>query len=128
MFLWRKIEIFQSVVVSKLLYACSSAWLLKADLKKLDGFFCNCLRKILGIQASFYSRVSNESVLERAKCRKLSARIRESQLSLLDQVLNDPGKKVLRNVAFHGDSEIPETSFWVRRRGRPRQTRLAPVM
>ena len=124
----RKVQIFRSVIVSKLLYACSSTWLLKADLKKLDGFFCRCLRKILRIPPAFHSRISNDTVLHRAQCQRLSVMVRRSQMSLLDQILNDPDKIVLRNAAFRGGTEIPETTFWIRRRGRPRQAWAEQLM
>ena len=102
-------------------YSSASAWLLKDDLKRLDGFYCRCLRAILGVKASFYSRDSNQTVLQRAGCKEVSSLIRQSQLALLGQVLEDESKRVLRKVAFHGESDDPETAFWVRRRGRPRQ-------
>ena len=124
----RKIRIFQSVIISKLCYACASSWLLKESLKKLDGFFCRCLRTILRIKPSFYSRVSNEAVLELSKCQKLSTKIRNSQLALLEQILTDTDKAVLRNVAFHGHTDVPETAFWIRRRGRPRQNWTEQLM
>ena len=76
----------------------------------------------------FYSRITNDTVLHRAKCQKLSVLVRQSQLNLLAQILNDGDKKALRNLAFHGDSEFPEASLWVRRRGRPRQTWTEQLM
>ena len=45
----RKLELYVSLIESKLRYALSSAWLLKADLRRLDGFQARCLRKILGV-------------------------------------------------------------------------------
>ena len=68
----RKLKLFDSLVQSKLRYAIASAWLLKADLRRLDGFQANCLRNILGIKCSYVSRVSNEKVLEKAGFAKFS--------------------------------------------------------
>ena len=62
----RKLEVFDSVVVSRLLYGLSSAWLNAADIRRLNGFHCRCLRVILGIQPSFVSRISNQKVLREA--------------------------------------------------------------
>ena len=126
--LTRKIEIFTATICSRLVYATASSWLMKSDLRRLDGFFCSCLRKILRIPHSFYSRVSNADVCLRAGCRMLSSSIRESQLKLLGRVMHDPAKKVLRNVAFHGETETSETAAWVRRRGRPRQNWTEQLM
>ena len=60
----RKQRIFEACVVSKLLYGLESLWLLKADFQKLDAFFASSLRKIAGILPSYWSRVSNFSVLQ----------------------------------------------------------------
>ena len=117
---FRKLEIFDAVVVSKLLYSTSSAWLTKGDLRKLDGFHARCLRRILKIQPSYISRVSNDRVRALAKKPPFSELVRRSQLTLLGGVLLDPGKKELRAATFHGDTMMAETHAWVRRRGRPR--------
>ena len=42
----RKIQIFDTCVGSQLLYCLHTAWLNKAELRKLDGFHARCLRKI----------------------------------------------------------------------------------
>ena len=116
----RKLHIFDAAVVSKLRYCTASAWLSKGCLRKLDGFHCSCLRKILGIKASYISRVSNDRVRARAERRKLSWEIRRSQLALLGKVLFDTDKAILKEVTFCADSLTPLTNAWVRRVGRPR--------
>ena len=50
----RKLEVFSAYISSKLRYAVASAWLWKADLRRLDGFQAGCLRKMLGIKALLY--------------------------------------------------------------------------
>ena len=117
---FRKLEIFDAVVVSNPFYSTSSAWLTKGDLRKLDGFHARCLRRILKIQPSYISRVSNDRVRALAKKPPFSELVRRSQLTLLGGVLLDPGKKELRAATFHGDTMMAETHAWVRRRGRPR--------
>jgi hypothetical protein len=124
----RKLELFNSIVVSRLRYATASTWLLKRDLKRLDGFFCSCLRRILRIPHSYYSRVSNASVLQRAGCKMLSESIRDAQITLLGNVLHNPAMKVLREASFHDSTMTPQTAAWVRRRGRPRQNWIEQVM
>ena len=124
----RKLELFNSIVVSRLRYATASTWLLKADLRRLDGFFCSCLRRVLRIPHSFYSRVSNASVLEQAGCKKLSDTIRSAQIALLDDVLQNPALRVLKQASFHGDTLTSQTAAWVRRRGHPRQNWTEQVM
>ena len=36
----RKIQVFKSVIISRLLYGLSSAWLNAAELRRLNGFYC----------------------------------------------------------------------------------------
>ncbi len=123
-----KLELFNCIIVSRLTYANASTWLLKADLRRLDGFYCNCLRRILRIPHSFVSRVSNASILQQAGCKKLSETIRDSQLALLERVLRDPSLEVLKQASFHGNTLTSQTAAWVRRRGRPRQNWIEQLM
>ena len=117
----RKLYIFDALILSKLRYGVASSWLSKSELRRLDGFEAWCLRKMLGIKHSFISRVSNARVRQVAGQAPISAAIRTSQLRLLGQVLTDPCKSVLKEVAFHGgDNLTPETSAYVRKVGRPK--------
>ena len=118
----RKLHIFDAAVLSKLRYGVASSWVSKADLRRLDGFEASCLRKMLGIKPSFVSRISNARVRQIAGTAPFSATVRTLQFKLLGQVLTDPCKQVLREVAFHGgDALTPETSAYVRKIGRPKQ-------
>ena len=118
----RKLRIFDAMILSKLRYALASSWLVKANLRRLDGFEAACLRKLLGIKHSFWSRVSNAKVRQIAGQTPFSETVRASQFKLLGQVLMDPHKQILREVAFHGgDLQTPETAAYVRRVGRPKQ-------
>jgi hypothetical protein len=117
----RKLQLFDSLIQSKLRYAIASAWLLKADLRRLDGFQANCLRTILGIKCSYISRVSNEKVLEKASFAKFSVTTRTSQVRLLGQIITDPRKENLREVTYVGNSLVSQTSASANKVGRPRQ-------
>ena len=118
----RKLAIVSAYISSKLTYAVASAWLWKGDLRRLDGFHANCLRKMLGIKAAFWSRISNERVRQIAGVQALSKHIRKAQLHFFGRILIDPCKQLLRDVAFHECSHVPVTSAFIRRVGRPRQT------
>lgn len=124
----RKIQLFDSCIVSRLKYAIASAWVLKADLRRLDGFQTSCLRTLLGIRPAYYSRVSNARVREIAGQPPLSEKVRSIQQKLLQAVLSNPDKKVLRDVTFHTGTCIPLTSRYVRKIGRPKQTRVDELM
>ena len=112
---------FDSLIQSKLRYATASAWLLKSDMRRLDGFQASCLRRILGIPCYFISRVSNEKVRSESGMTQFSKSVLKSQLRLLGQVLNDPRKHSLKEVTFHGQTDVTQTAAFVRRTGRPRQ-------
>ena len=60
----RKLELLDSLVLNKLHYGVASAWLSKSDLRRLDGFNANCLRRLLKIPSAYFSRVSNNCVRE----------------------------------------------------------------
>jgi hypothetical protein len=118
----RKIALLNSFVLSRLRYGVASGCLSKPDLRRLDGFHVNCLRKLLKIPPSYVSRVSNERVRQMAGQQPLSTSVLKSQLSFLGQVLTNTAKKSLKYVAFHnGDVTTPTTAAFVRRVGRPRQ-------
>jgi hypothetical protein len=116
----RKLYLLESLVMSKIRYGTSSAWLSKADLRRIDGNQASCLRTLLRIPPSFVSRVSNETVRARACQVCISSTIRSAQLEFLSKVILDPSKKILKDVAFHGDTVTSRTSACARRVGRPK--------
>ena len=116
----RKIEFFRSLILSKLRYGFASAWLSKADLRRLDGFQARCLRKMLKVPPAFISRISNERVRQIVDEQPFSKLVRATQLKLLGQVFMDPNKKQLRQVAFQADGLTPATEAFVRKVGRPK--------
>ncbi len=63
--LFRKIRIYMSCVVSKLLYGLQTIWLTKFQKSKLNGFHCRSLRPIAGILPSFLNHASNAEVMQR---------------------------------------------------------------
>jgi len=85
----------------------------------LDGFYVRCWRKILRIPASYYSRVSNKTVLDRADSKQLSQQVLAQQLFYF-------GKLALRSNGPARDSVFkPGAVFLAERaglrpRGRPR--------
>ena len=117
----RKLELFHALVVSKLLYGLSTLWLTKAQRRRLDGFYCRCLRRILRIPAAFVSRVSNKIVFERAGATPLSDQILHRQLLLLGKVVRAPEDSLLKQCVFSSGTLLPQIGQFVRRVGRPRQ-------
>ena len=62
-----KQRIFDACVVSKLLYGLESICFRKQDFKKIDAFYCRCLRKIHKIPHSYLSHIPNQYVYDVAK-------------------------------------------------------------
>ena len=96
----KKLQLFESYVLSKLRYSIASAWLSKSDLRRVDGFQANCLRRLMGLPPPHISRVSNERVRTMAGQQAFSRIVEDLQVGLLDRVLQDPTKQELRDVAF----------------------------
>jgi len=114
----RKMEIYSMCILPKLLYSLESMWMLKAERCRLDAFHCRCLRYILKVPPSYFSRISNAEVLARASMQPLS------------EILLGRQKKQFWKIAGQSDSVLRrlvttstgEPIMWGRRRrGRPRQ-------
>ena len=116
----RKLDIYRTCVLSKLLYSLESLWLLQADRCRLDAFHCRNLRRILRIPPSFVSRVSNKVVLETGKSRALSDLLLDRQKSLYIAISRQPHGSLIKHVVCEADGR-PTCWQRRRRRGRPRQ-------
>ena len=57
---------YNAVIVSKLIYGLETMYLNDSLLKRLDAFHIRGLRHILGIQHSYWSRVKNEEIIDKA--------------------------------------------------------------
>ena len=117
----RKVVYLQAFIISRLVYGLSTAWLVKAQRRRLDGFYARSLRRIFHVPAAFISRVSNAKVFELAKVRPLSDQLLDRQLLLLGKAARSSPGCPLRQDVFHENTLIPQIGFYVRRLGRPRQ-------
>jgi len=116
----RKIEIYQAVIVSRLLYGLSSAWLNVADVRRLNGFHCRCLRVIMRIQPAYFSRISNKRVLEESGQKPMDRQLLKQQMVLYGRIARSPQSDPLRLLTFVPGGLEPATSRYIRRVGRPR--------
>ena len=57
---------YNAVIISKLIYGLETMYLNDSLIKRLDAFHMIGLRHILGIEHAYWSRTSNEEILERA--------------------------------------------------------------
>ena len=104
----RKLRIFDACVLSKLLHSLHTAWPKTAVLSRLDAFQARCLRRILRIPHSYYSRISNATVLERAKRNKLSCLLLQRQLALFAEIARKDNAHPVRQVTFQPSSNLPK--------------------
>ena len=116
----RKIAVYHAVVVSRLLYGLGSTWLNVADIRRLNGFHCRCLRVISRIPPAFVSRVSNKKVLQGCGQRQLDRLLLRNQMLLYGRVARSPPSDQLRSLTFVPGGLVPATSRYIRRVGRPR--------
>ena len=76
------------------------AWLNKHLVKKLDGFYCKCLRRILGISHSYISRISNAFILKQFNSKPLSQILLYRQLILFGRVARMSDSSTMRQLVF----------------------------
>ena len=117
----RKLEVFNACIVSKLLYNLHSIWLCTAEVRKINAFQNKCPRRALKISHSYYSHVSNSSVLQCAGAKSMSSLLLERQLRWLGTLARRDKNDIVRCSVFDPHS----SSFQFRkpagplRRGRP---------
>ena len=116
----RKVHIYMTCVVSKLLYSLETLWLLKAERAKLDAFHHRCLRKIVGIPPSFVSRVPNSVVLQVAAAPLLSELLAHRQTTAYQKLTAQSQDSLGRRLVCTAEGQPIQWSH-TRRRGRPRQ-------
>ena len=124
----RKLQIYTSLVESKLLYSLATLCLNVSERRRLDGFQNRCIRQILGIKPSFISRVSNHDVLQQAHHVAASSLLEERRLQLLGNILRASEGSPLKTASFIPFTLHPATERYVRRRGRPRKEWITDTM
>ena len=116
----RKMQIFNAMVLSKLVYGLATAWLGKNERSRLDGFQSRCLRSILNIPVAVVSRVSNAAVLQQAAQSAVTSKLLEYPLLLLGKVARMPSGSSMRDATFCLGTLRLAVERYVRRVGRPR--------
>ena len=66
-----KVKIFQATYVPSLIYGLDALTLTPQMLKKIDGQYYRFLRRVVGVKASYYSRITNAAVWEKAGSPKI---------------------------------------------------------
>ena len=102
------------------MYGLQSACLNKSERRRLDGFQARCLRRVLRIPPSFYSRVSNRTVLESCGQKALSARLLQQQMIYMGALARRGPEDPVRASLFEPGSINLRQPSGPRRVGRPR--------
>ena len=116
----QKYKIYIALIVSKLLYGLQTVWLTKIQRATLDGFNAKCIRKRVGTQHSYLSRVTNAKVLSYVGAPLLSKMLLEQQLVVFGKVFRRPTHDLLRKAIFQPTSDELRINGTKRRRGRPK--------
>ena len=96
-----KLKIFQSVFIAALIYGLDALTLQDKHLKRIDAYHIRFLRRIVGIIASYYSRITNLEVYRRAgKPRKPSQTLNKLQLNMLHHIYQASITDPLHHVVF----------------------------
>ena len=117
-----KIRIFQGCVVSKLLHCPHTMWLNKADVRKIDGFPAKSPRSILRLLPPYINCNSNATVLQRGRCKRLSAILKLRQVPLFQSIATVPDDD-LRRICIFEPNKFTLQSLSAPRKGAP-QTNL----
>ena len=96
-----KLRIFQSVVVSTLIYSLDSLTMLPKHFRRLNSIYFRLLRRVVGVKAAYISRVSNITVWELAACPTTPAQlILQQQIKLLLTCLATPPDDPFHHIVF----------------------------
>ena len=116
----RKLAIFDACICSKLSYGLSTACLTQVERRRLDGFHARCLRKLFRIAPSYFSRISNDTVRQRARRRPMSQQLLQAQCLYFGELARRNSNDPTRSAIFKtGELELRQLGS-NRRRGRPR--------
>ena len=97
----KKLEIFQAVFIPTLIYGLDALTLTQKNLEQVDAWYYRFLRRVIGIKASYYSRVSNAEVYHKAgHPRKPSDTLNKLQLKTLNEVFLQFPSEPTHNVVF----------------------------
>ena len=108
-----KLKLYQSCVVSTLLYGSECWRMTEADLSKLRSFHTTCLRRIL--QIFWPEKISNEDLLTRCGKEDMETTIIKRRWKWIGHILRKDPSSITR-TALHW------TPDGKRKRGRPRVT------
>ena len=113
-----KLKVYNSLVLSVLLYGCETWTTLKADERKLEAFHMQCQRRILGI--GWFHRVTNADVISQTGQEDLASFISRRRMAVFGHVRRlpeeAPGRLALRLAVDTRTGRRPDSNpCWKRR-------------
>ena len=108
-------------MLGKLQYGLESAWLNQCERRRLDAFYCKCIRRILKIKHSYFSRVSNAQFLATAKEEPVSISMIKQQLKAFGRIALSSDTNPLRSLVFANYDRFDKFDFNPRPVGKPKQ-------
>ncbi len=138
-----KIQVFNAVIISKVIYGLETLQVTDSHAKKLDAFQIKGIRKILGMVPTFMDRTqTNELALQRAneavqntqndnpddpppvKIHRISELLKKRKLTLLGHIIRTQSyatdKDPMHQISFENIDLEPREPIY-RRKGRPRK-------
>ena len=101
------------------MYGLASICLNASERRRIDGFYCRCLRGVWGIKHAYVSRISNAAVLEVAQQNPITDLMAKQQLTLDGRIARATSGSLLRDCAFTPGCLQSACDRYVRRVGRP---------
>ena len=121
-----KIQVFDSVIRSKLAYGLECLHLNEEEKRRIDAFELKGLRIILGIMPTHIDRTwTNDKVQEKASIEygkpvyKFSDYYQKQKIKLLEHVIRLNEKDPIKQITFEAGTTVPRHSIALRR-GKPR--------
>ena len=96
-----KLKIFQSVFISTLIFGPDALFLQDKHLKRIDACYIRFLRRIVGIKASYYSRITDVEVYRSAgEPRKPTHTLHKLQPKMLQHIYTTSMSDPIHHVVF----------------------------
>ena len=112
-----KVKIFQATYVPSLIYGLDALTLTTPMLKRIDGQYYRFLRRVVGVKASYYSRITNAAVWDKANNPKLPSQfLFEAQYKMFVNVFRQDRTSPTHAVVF-GPNHKDRILLKGRRRG-----------
>ena len=118
----RRIQVYEAMVVSVIMYNCSSWTATKEVLKELDVCHRNHLRQILKIH--YPNKISNEKLYDICSTKPLSERVKIARWKMLGHILRSP---VNSPAALALSFAVEKSTELKGRRGRPQNNLLTTI-